>query len=114
MHPRQSSLTFTPVLPRFLYSTFRSFEIDVRPFNRRRKAGATSFQHACFAASSARSGLAYAFSTALCALSARFGPYQALACQHMPLAVVLGCVGSIEGGERVDVGALLAAGGAKL
>src|SRR5215203_4265929 len=31
MHPRQSSLTFTPVLPRFLYSTPRSFEVDVHP-----------------------------------------------------------------------------------
>ncbi|HEX7170905.1 MAG TPA: hypothetical protein VF206_08725, partial [Rubrobacter sp.] len=30
------------------------------------------------------------------------------------LAVMLGCVRSIEGGERVDVAALLAAGGAKL
>src|SRR5215217_4993672 len=31
MHPRQSSLTFTPVLPRFLYSTCRSFEVDAYP-----------------------------------------------------------------------------------
>src|SRR5918995_743291 len=29
MHPRQSSLTCTPVLPRFLYSTLCSFEVDI-------------------------------------------------------------------------------------
>jgi hypothetical protein len=33
MHPRQSSLTFTPVLPRFLYSTIHSFEVVVASFN---------------------------------------------------------------------------------
>src|SRR5215213_2471399 len=33
MHPRQISLTFTPVLPRFLYSTIRSFEVVVAFFN---------------------------------------------------------------------------------
>src|SRR5918997_6738186 len=39
MHPRQSSLTFAPVLPRFLYSTFRSFEVVALLFNipRRRR-----------------------------------------------------------------------------
>jgi hypothetical protein len=42
MHPRQISLTFTPVLPRFLYSTIRSFEVDVISFNILRTAGATS------------------------------------------------------------------------
>src|SRR5919112_3556702 len=31
MHPRHSSLTFTPVRPRFLYSTCRSFEVAVYP-----------------------------------------------------------------------------------
>src|SRR5918995_828305 len=33
MHPRQISLTFAPVLPRFLYSTFRSFEVVALLFN---------------------------------------------------------------------------------
>src|SRR5687768_16656034 len=33
MHPRQISLTFTPVLPRFLYSTIHSFEVVVASFN---------------------------------------------------------------------------------
>jgi hypothetical protein len=33
MHPRQISLTFTPVLPRFLYSTIHSFEVVVALFS---------------------------------------------------------------------------------
>jgi hypothetical protein len=41
MHPRQISLTFTPVLPRFLYSTIHSFEVVIASFyiprQRRRK-----------------------------------------------------------------------------
>src|SRR5215208_6890482 len=39
MHPRQISLTFTPVLPRFLYTTIHSFEVVVALFNipRRRR-----------------------------------------------------------------------------
>ncbi len=41
-------------------------------------------------------------------------PETAAADNVKSLAVVLGCVASIEGGERADVGALLAAGGAKL
>src|SRR5918995_1155247 len=32
MHPRQISLTFTPVLPRFLYSTIHSFEVVAASF----------------------------------------------------------------------------------
>jgi len=41
-------------------------------------------------------------------------PETAAADNVKSLAVVLGCVASIENGDRVDVAALLAAGGAKL